>query len=282
MTTPVATHIQPADRPEMPAPARSARGARNPVLRNLRHTWVLARRNLVKTARTPEQLIDVTLQPIIFLLMFVYIFGGALGSSRHEYMQYLVPGLLGQSIAMGSIALGQNMNTDIEKGIFDRFRSLPIARLVPLASAVAADFVRYLIVCVVTLAFGYAIGFRADTNPLAVLAAIALAIGFALCFCWVSLWVGLKVRSSGSVQGVMFLLIFPLSFASSSFVQVKTMPGWLQAWNHVNPITRLVDAMRGLMLGGPVATDVLLTLAWMAGLLLVFVPLAMRAYKRHA
>jgi oleandomycin transport system permease protein len=281
MSTPTLTKAA-SSRPEMPA-AASTRPTRNTVRRTLRHTWVLARRNLVKTMRTPEQLIDVTLQPIIFLLMFVYIFGGALGGgSRHDYMQYLVPGLLGQTIAMGSIALGQNMNADIEKGIFDRFRALPIVRWAPLAGAVSADFLRYLIICVVTLGFGYAIGFRADTNPVAVLAAVALAIGFALCFCWVSLWVGLKVRTSGSVQGIMFLLIFPLSFGSSSFVKVSTMPGWLQAWNHVNPITRLVDAMRGLMIGGPVATDVGLTFAWMGGLLLVFVPLAMRAYKRRA
>jgi len=279
MTTALAT---PTGQTGMPTPTQGA-VARGTLARNLRHTWVLARRNLVKTWRTPEQLIDVTLQPIIFLLMFVYIFGGAIGGgSRSAYLQFLLPGLLGQSIAMGSIALGQNMNTDIEKGIFDRFRALPIARWVPLASAVAADFLRYLIVCVVTLGFGYAIGFRAQTNVVAVLAAVALAIGFALCFCWVSLWVGLKVRTAGAVQGIMFLLIFPLSFGSSSFVKVSTMPGWLQAWNHVNPITRLVDAMRGLMIGGPVATDLLISLAWMAGLLLVFVPLAMRAYKRRS
>jgi oleandomycin transport system permease protein len=280
MSTAVVSTEKP--RADLPSPAPTA-ARRNPLARNLKHTWVLIRRNLVKTWRTPEQLIDVTLQPIIFLTMFVYIFGGALGGgSRHAYTQYLLPGLLGQSIAMGSIALGQNMNADIEKGIFDRFRALPIARWVPLASAVGADFVRYLIVCCVTLGFGYVVGFRAQTNVLAVVAAIALAIAFALCFCWVSLWVGLKVRTSGAVQGVMFLLIFPLSFGSSSFVQVSTMPGWLQDWNKVNPITRLVDAMRGLMVGGPVATDVALTFAWMGGLLLVFVPLAMRAYKRRS
>ncbi len=175
------------------------------------------------------------------------------------------------------------MNADIEKGVFDRFRALPIARSAPLVGAVLADLVRYLILCVVNLGFGYVVGFRIDANPLALLAAVALAIGFALCFCWVSLWVGLKVRTSGSVQGVMFLLIFPLSFGSNAFVPTNTMPGWLQAWNVVNPITRLVSSMRNLMLdSGPVAANVSITLAWMAGLLLVFVPLAMRAYKRHA
>jgi len=276
-----ATLTKPYTHPEMSVPATTAR-ARG-VNRNVRHALVLAKRNLIKTWRTPEQLIDVTLQPVIFLILFVYVFGGALGGgSRHAYLQYLLPGLLGQGIAMGSIALGQNMNADIEKGVFDRFRALPIARSAPLVGAVLADFARYLILCVIYLGFGYAMGFRVQTDPLSLLGAVVLAIGFALCFCWVSLWVGLVARSPGSVQGVMFLLIFPLAFGSSSYVNPKTMPGWLQAWNHVNPITRLVDSMRGLMLGGPVQTNLLLTLAWMAALLLVFVPLALRAYKRRA
>jgi oleandomycin transport system permease protein len=266
---------------DVPAPAEAP--ARSASLRNVRHALVLAKRNLIKTARTPEQLIDVTMQPIIFLLLFVYVFGGALGGgSRHDYLQFLLPGLLGQGIAMGSIALGQNMNADIQKGVFDRFRSLPIARSVPLVGAVLADFARYLILCVIYLGFGYAIGFRIQTNPIGLLGAVVLAIGFALCFCWVSLWVGLKARSAGSVQGIMFLLIFPLSFGSSSFVDPHTMPGWLQAWNVVNPITRLVDSMRGLMLGGPVATNLLITSGWMAALLVAFVPMALQAYKRRS
>ena len=158
---------------------------------------------------------------------------------------------------MGSVALGQNMNADIEKGIFDRFRSLPIARSVPMVGAVFADFARYLILCVVYLGFGYLIGFRIETNAAGLIGAVALAIGFALCFCWVSLWVGLKARTSGAVQGIMFLIILPLSFGSSAFVPPSTMPGWLQGWNHFNPITRLIDSMRGLMLGGPVMTNLL-------------------------
>jgi oleandomycin transport system permease protein len=280
MSTPTLT--EPTKRTELVAPIATST-TQTSLRRNVRHAFVLAKRNLVKTARTPEQLIDVTIQPIIFLLLFVYVFGGAIGGgSRHEYLQFLLPGLLGQGIAMGSIALGQNMNADIEKGVFDRFRSLPIARSVPLVGAVLADFVRYLILCVMFLGFGYAIGFRVETNPLALLGAVALAIGFALCFCWLSLWVGLKARTPGSVQGIMFLLIFPLSFGSSAFVSTDTMPGWLQAWTDINPITRLVDSMRGLMLGGPVANNLLITFAWMAGLLAVFVPLALRAYKRRA
>jgi oleandomycin transport system permease protein len=251
--------------------------------RHIKHALVLARRNLIKTMRTPEQLIDVTLQPIIFLLLFVYVFGGAIsGGSRHDYLQFLLPGLLAQGIAMGSIALGQNLNADIEKGVFDRFRALPIARLAPLVGAVLADFFRYVILCLIYVGFGYLMGFRATTNPTGAVAAILLSVAFALCFCWISLWVGLKVRTPGAVQGVMFLLIFPLSFGSNTFVETSTMPGWLQAFVKVNPISHLVEAVRGLMLGGPVTRDLLWTFGWMAGLLALFVPLALRAYKRRS
>jgi oleandomycin transport system permease protein len=257
----------------------AARGMR----RNVRHALVLAKRNLIKTWRTPEQLIDVTLQPIIFLLLFVYVFGGAIShGSRHEYLQFLLPGLLGQGIAMGSIALGQNMNADIEKGVFDRFRSLPIARSIPLVGAVLADFFRYLILCVIYLGFGYVMGFRVSTDAGSAIAAIAVSIAFALCFCWVSVYVGMKVRTPGAVQGLMFLLIFPLSFGSNTFVATSTMPGWLQAFAKVNPISHLVGTVRGLMLGGPVVHDLLWTLGWMAALLAVFVPLATRAYRNRS
>ena len=248
-----------------------------------RHSVALARRSLIKTIRTPEALIDVTLQPVIFLLLFTFIFGGALaGGDRHSYLQFLLPGLLAQSLAMGGIALGQNLNADIEKGVFDRFRSLPVARSAPLVGAVAADIVRYLTVCVVMLGFGTIMGFRVETGFLPAVAAVALSIGFGLSFCWISVWVGMLVRTSGAVQGVMFLLIFPLSFGSNVFVPVDTLPGWVQAFVHVNPITPLVSTIRGLLIGGPVAGHLWQTLAWMAGLLIVFVPLALRAYARRA
>ncbi|HTW21140.1 MAG TPA: ABC transporter permease [Mycobacteriales bacterium] len=251
--------------------------------RTVRHALVLAKRNLIKTMRTPEQLVDVTLQPMIFLLLFTYVFGGAIvHGSQHAYLQFLLPGLLGQSIAMGSVSLGQNMNADIEKGVFDRFRSLPIARSAPLVGAVLADFARYLLLCVIFIGFGYLIGFRVMTNPIEAIAALVLSIGFALCFCWISVWVGMIARTSGSVQGVMFLVILPLSFASSTFVKVSTMPGPLQAFVKVNPISHLVGTTRGLMLGGPIESNLLWTLGWMVALLVIFVPLALRGYARRA
>jgi oleandomycin transport system permease protein len=250
---------------------------------SLRHALVLAKRNMTKMVRTPEQFLDVTLQPVIFLLLFTYIFGGALaGGSQHSYLEFLLPGMLGQTIAMSSVAIGQNMHTDIDKGIFDRFRSLPIARSVPLVGAVLADFSRYAIVCAVTIGFGYLLGFRIATDPLKLLAALALAICFALSFAWISVFVGMTVRSAGAVQGVMILFVLPLSFGSNTFVKPSTMPGWLQAFVNVNPLSHLVSAVRALMLGGPVGSQVGWTLAWCAGLLVVFFPLALRAYVRRA
>jgi oleandomycin transport system permease protein len=250
---------------------------------NPRHALVLAKRNMIKMVRTPEQFIDVTLQPVIFLVLFVYVFGGALaGGSQHNYLEFLLPGLLGQTIAMSSITIGQNMNADIAKGVFDRFRSLPIARSVPLVGAVLAEFFRYLTLFVVAIGFGYIIGFRIDTNPLKLLAALAVAICFALSFAWISVFVGMKARTAGTVQGVMFLMVLPLSFASNVFVRAATMPGWLQAFANVNPLSHLVSAERALMLGGPVGAQIGWTFAWCAGLLVVFFPLALRGYIRRA
>ncbi|MEV6306594.1 ABC transporter permease [Actinoplanes sp. NPDC051861] len=248
-----------------------------------KHSAALAHRSLIKTLRTPEALIDVTIQPVIFLLLFTYLFGGAIaGGDRHAYLQFLLPGMLAQSLAMGGVALGQNLNADIEKGVFDRFRSLPISRSAPLVGAVLADVIRYLTVCVVMLAFGTIMGFRIETGAVPALAAVALSIGFGLCFCWISVWVGMLARTSGAVQGIMFLLVLPLTFGSNVFVETDTLPGWLQAFVHVNPMTPLVETIRGLLVGGPVAGHLLVTLLWMAGLLVVFVPLALRAYARRA
>jgi oleandomycin transport system permease protein len=147
--------------------------------------------------------------------------------------------------------------------------------------AVAADIVRYLILMVVTLGVGALMGFRIETNFISAVAGVALAIAFALCFCWISVWVGMKARTPGAVQGIMFMLVLPLSFGSNTFVDPSTMPGWLRGFVNVNPISQLGSAERGLLVGGPVATPLMWTLIWMAGLLVVFVPLALRAYKRR-
>lgn len=271
-TTLEPTRTQPAPRAAAAVPARPF-----PLVR---HSAALTRRSLIKTWRTPEALIDVTLQPIIFLAIFVTIFGNAVAGSTGDYLQFLLPGILGQTIAMGAIAIGVNLNTDMEKGIFDRFKSLPIPRSAPLLGAVLGDVVRYVIVAAVTIATGYAMGFRIATSPLEAVAGCLLAVLFAVCLSWVSVWVGMIVRTSGAVQGVMFLLIMPLTFGSNVFVQTDDLPGWMQGFVDVNPLTHLVDSMRGLFLGTPVGDHVWWTLAWCVGLVAVFMPLALRAYRR--
>jgi oleandomycin transport system permease protein len=278
-----ATSTLPATQHRAGLPDAPTAGSSTGLGRYLRHALVLARRSLIKTWRTPEALIDVTLQPIIFLALFTYIFGGAIaGGDRTAYLQFLLPGILGQSIALAGIALGTNLNSDIEKGIFDRFRSLPIARSAPLVGAVLADLARYVVLCLVTFGTGALMGFRVQTSWLSALAGVALAIAFALCFCWISVFIGMVARTSGAVQGIGFLLVLPLSFGSNTFVSTETMPGWLQAFVHVNPISHLVSTVRALMTGGPYLHDLVWTLGWMAVLLIVFVPLALAGYRRRA
>ncbi|MGA5300988.1 ABC transporter permease [Nucisporomicrobium flavum] len=264
--------------PVMPAEAVP----RKRPLRLLRHSLALTKRSLIKTARTPEALIDVTLQPALFLVIFVYIFGGAVAGSTHDYLQFLLPGILAQTIATGCIAIGVNLNTDLQKGIFDRFRSLPVPRSAPLVGAVLGDIVRYVIVTGVTLAIGYVMGFRITTDPLSALAGCLLAVLFALCLSWLPVFVAMNVRTPGAVQGLMFALIMPLSFASNVFVGTETLPGWMQGFVDVNPLTHLVGATRGLFLGTPIGNHIWWTLAWCAGFVVVFMPLALRAYRRKA
>ncbi len=258
------------------APARRAR-----PLAPVRHSAVLAGRSLINTLRNPEALIDVTFQPMIFLALFTYVFGGAIAhGSTQDYLQFLLPGVLGQAIALAAVTIGVNLNDDVNRGIFDRFRSLPIARSAPLVGTVLADVVRYAVLTISSLGFGYAIGFRATTSVPEVLAACVLAVAFSLCLCWASVFVGMLARTSGSVQGIMFLLLLPLSFAGSTFVPASTLPGWLHSVSEVNPITNLVETLRALLIVGPVGTHLWWTLGWMAAFLVVFVPLALRAYAR--
>jgi oleandomycin transport system permease protein len=247
----------------------------------VRHSFILAGRAVTKIKRSPEQLIDVTLQPIIFTVLFVYLFGGAIAGSQHAYLQTVLPALMVQTVLFASIAIGVNLNTDIGKGVFDRFRSLPIPRSAPLIGAVLGDVVRFLTSIIVLMAFGYLIGFRIHTNPIQAVLACLLVLIFALSLSWLAVLIGMMVKEPGTVQGIGFLVLFPLTFGSSMFVPVSTMPGWLQAWVSINPVTHLVDAARGLMLGGDVAWPVTQSLLWSIGITAVFAPLAVRAYRRR-
>jgi oleandomycin transport system permease protein len=248
----------------------------------VRHSLILGGRTITKLRRTPEQLIDVTLQPILFTVVFVYLFGGAISGSTHDYLQYVLPGLMVQTLLFSSVSIGVNLNTDIEKGIFDRFRSLPIARSAPLIGAVLGDVVRFVISIVVMISFGLIIGFRIGTNPLLAVAGCLLALGFAMSLSWVFVWLGLILRTAGSVQGIGFMAMFPLTFGSSMFVQASTLPGWLQAWVKINPVTHLTEGVRALLIGGSTTGPVLQSVLWAAGVVVIFAPLAVRAYRRRA
>jgi oleandomycin transport system permease protein len=256
--------------------------ARTGVRQTLANSLTLAWRNVMQLKHSPEKLMDVTLMPIVFLVLFLYVFGGVVAGSTHAYLEILLPGLVGQMAMFATMGLGTALCEDIHKGVFDRFRSLPIARSAPLIGAVLGDTIRFLVVMAVLTGFGSALGFRFHTGPLDILAAYGLAYVFYLSVCWVSVLIGLVAPSPATVQGIAFIFTMPLVFGSSVLLSnTATMPGWLQAWVKVNPITHLADAVRALTIGGPVGTHALYTLAWAAGIVLVAFPLAMRMYRRR-
>ncbi|MBO3748927.1 ABC transporter permease [Streptosporangiaceae bacterium NEAU-GS5] len=246
-----------------------------------RHILALARRSLIKTMRTPEQLIDVTLQPIIFVLVYVYLLGGAVAGNTHDYLQFLLPAIMVQTVLFGGMATGVNLNTDIKKGVFDRFRSLPIARSAPLIGSVLGDLIRYVVAMVSLFIAGYILGFRIGTNLPATVAACLLTMGFTFCVSWIIVLFGVLMREPGGVQGTAFLVLFPLTFGTTMITPASTLPGWLQTWVNVNPVNHMMEAARGLMVGGPVAEHLPWVGFWSIGLLAVFAPLAVRAYRRR-
>ena len=247
----------------------------------LRHGLTVAWRSILKIRRDPEQLIDLTVQPIMFTLLFTYVFGGAIAGGTTEYLQYALPGLIIQNAMFASMGTGIALNSDIKTGIFDRFRSLPIARSAPLVGQIFGDLARYLFSIGIMLGFGAVLGFRIHTGAAQTLAAVGLILAMVLAICWISVLIGLLVKEPQSVMVFGFVFVLPLTFASSAFVPTATMPGWLQAWVKVNPVTLLSDAVRGLLVSGhTVTTPALQVLVWSAGITLVAAPLAIRAYRR--
>jgi oleandomycin transport system permease protein len=261
-------------RPEL----RRRIGMRQALANGLTLAW----RNVTQLKHSPEKLMDVTLMPIIFLVLFLYVFGGAVAGSTHAYLELLLPGLFGQMAMFASMGLGTALSEDIRKGVFDRFRSLPIARSAPLIGAVLGDTVRFCVVMGVLTGFGSALGFRFHAAVLAILAAYAVAYVFYLAMCWISALIGLIAPSPETVQGISLIWTMPLVFGSSVLLaNTSTMPGWLQAWVKVNPVTDLADTVRALSIGGPVGSHLLYTLAWATGIMIVAFPLAMRMYRRR-
>lgn len=237
-------------------------------------------RAMLKIKHVPEQLFDVTAFPIMMVLMYTYLFGGALAGSPSEYIQYLLPGILVMSVVMITMYTGVSVNIDIEKGVFDRFRTLPIWRPSVMVGYLLGDMLRYAIASLVMLAVGMVIGFRPDGGALGVLAGVLLLLVFSFAFSWVWTMFGLLLRTEKSVMGVSMMVLFPLTFLSDIFVKPETMPGWLQAFVNNNPITHVASAVRDLMAGTSPGSSLLWALGWAVLLVAVFGPVTMRLYNR--
>jgi ABC transporter DrrB family efflux protein len=243
---------------------------------------VMARRNLLHVLSDPEQLIGITIQPLMFLLLFVYVFGGAISGSTSGYLQFVLPGLLVQGIGFGTTQTAIGLNADFQRGLIDRFRSLPMARSAVVAGRVTADIARTAWMSLITVGVSIGLGFRFHGGVAGAVGAFGLVLALGVAMCWVMAFLGVSLRSPEAVQTAGFLLILPLTFASSVLVPAASMPGWLQAFARVNPISIFATAMRGLLLGGPVGTPVVQSAAWIAALCLVFGTLTVSRYRRRA
>jgi ABC-2 type transport system permease protein len=244
-------------------------------------TLVMAWRSLKKMRRNPEQFFDVTLQPLLFTAMFAYIFGGAVSGNVSKYLPLMIPGIVAQTVLTTCMSTGVQLREDMDKGVFDRFKALPIARIAPLAGPMVADLVRYLIAGSLTFVMGVIIGYRPGGGVLGVIGAIALAVFTGWALAWIFTWIGTIARSARAVQGISLLILFPLTFLSNAFVPVNTLPGWLAAFVKVNPVSHLVSATRDLANNAVVSSEVGWTLLAAVVVIAIFAPLSVSSYRRH-
>jgi ABC-2 type transport system permease protein len=257
-----------------------ASSARPPRPSALSAAFTFGWRGMLKVKHVPEQLLDVTITPVMFVLMFTYLFGGAIAGSTGEYLDYILPGILVMSVLFTTVYSGVALNTDLTKGVVDRFRSLPIWRPAPLVGSLLGDSVRYVIAGTVIIVLGLILGYRPEAGPEGVLAALALVVVFAFGLSWVFTTLGLVLRSPNAVMNAGFMGIFPVTFLSNVFVDPETLPAGLEAFVNVNPISILADASRGLMEGNAAGGDIAIVLAVAAALTAVFAPLTTRLYRR--
>ncbi|KOX34431.1 MULTISPECIES: ABC transporter permease [unclassified Streptomyces] len=281
-TTPLSK--TPANAPdEGTGPARALPGEGRIGLRaNLRHIGALARRNALQIKQDPESMFDAVLMPIIFILLFVYVFGGAIAGKGNNdaYVNYVTPGLMammGMNIAM---AVGTGMNEDFKKGVMDRFRTMPIARSSVLIAKIVVEVGRMLIATAILLGMGFLLGMEIKTSVLDLFAAIGLSVVFGASLMWIFILLGLTMKTSQAVQGVAMLVLMPLQFGSSIFAPPTSMPGWLETFTDYNPLSNLADAARNLVNGGPVAHSVWMTLGWSVLITVVTAPIAVAKFRK--
>jgi ABC-2 type transport system permease protein len=254
--------------------------ARPPKVSPLAAVLAFGWRGMLKVKHVPEQLLDATVTPIMFVLMFTYLFGGAVAGSTAEYLDYILPGILVVSVVFNTVYSGVALNTDVTKGVADRYRSLPIPRSAPLVGSLLGDSVRYLISGLMIVVVGLILGYRPPAGVPGVAAAIALVVVFCFGLSWIFTTIGLLLRAPNAVMNAGFMAMFPLTFVSNVFVEPATLPGWLEVFVDVNPISILATASRGLMQGNADGGAILLSLAVAAGLTIVFAPLTTRLYRK--
>jgi ABC-2 type transport system permease protein/oleandomycin transport system permease protein len=242
---------------------------------------VVTKYNLIAVPRVPELLVFLTIQPILFVVLFRYVFGGAIDTPGLSYVNFLIPGIIVQTVAFGGITTGIGLAEDLQKGVIDRLRSLPMARFALLAGRTVADIARNMFSIVLMVVVGIIVGFSfQDTDVAKVVAGVLLLLLFGFAFSWIAALIGLSVPNAEVAQSAGFIWLFPLTFASSAFVPVDSMPDWLQAFAEVNPVTVTVNAVRELWLGAPAGNDILWSVLWSLGLIAIFAPLATLRYRR--
>ncbi|MFC0597285.1 ABC transporter permease [Streptomyces palmae] len=247
---------------------------------NLRHISALVRRNALQIKQDPESMFDAVMMPIIFTLLFVYVFGGAVAGGQQAYVNYFVPGMMAMGGLNIAMSVGTGVNDDFNKGVMDRFRTMPIARSSVLIAKLIVETGRMLVSTVILLTVGFILGFDLKTDPLQLLAAVGLALVFGSSLTWIFMWLGLSLKTPQAVQGMGFLVIMPLQFGSSIFAKPDSMPGWLQTFTDYNPLSRLADAARALTQGeGAIAAPTLTVLLWALGITVVTAPLAVRKFR---
>ncbi|TJZ79578.1 ABC transporter permease [Rhodococcus oryzae] len=270
--------LAPDTRSTHPGPPPAARSIS--LSETVTQSITMAHRGLIKLKHNPEQLFDVVIQPLIFTVMFTYIFGGAISGDVKSYLPIIIPGILVQTVITASIVTGTQLREDMDKGVFDRFKSLPIARISPLAGALLSDMVRYFIATTITFAMGLAMGYRPGGGVIGVVSAGLLVMVCAFAISWIFALMGVLMNKASSVQGISMLILFPLTFMSNAFVPSHTMPGWMQAFVNVNPVSHLVTAVRDLANDGHFGIQVVWALLGAAIIVAVMAPLTVRTYMR--